>query len=251
MLDSDHELLSGKPPTLDPLADTSTADLDKLPPAEHLTPLFNAILFLHVTSTKTYSSQTRAFLWSFTCLDETAVVATLKDPQHAIDATEEKAKEAKEAEAAKRKTLRKVGIGLGAVAGGVLVGITGGLAAPLVGAGVTSVLGWLGVGGTAAGLLASGLASSSIVCGALFGAYGSKRSADTISRYTREIEDLAIVPVRGPRQTMAVRLCVSGWLDTPEDVIAPWTVFDGDDTFALQWVSRIRFMTFSTWLMII
>jgi len=32
-----------------------------------------------------------------------------------------------------------------------------------------------------------------------------------------------------------VRLCVSGWLDTPNDVIAPWSVFGGDDTFALQW----------------
>jgi len=39
--------------------------------------------------------------------------------------------------------------------GGVLVGVTGGLAAPLVGAGLGTVLGAVGVGSTAAGALAT------------------------------------------------------------------------------------------------
>jgi len=116
-----------------------------------------------------------------------------------------------------------------------------GLAAPLVGATVTTVLGWLGVGGTAAGLLAGGLASSSAVCGALFGVYGAKTTADMVQRHTREIRDLAIIPVRTDEneETLGIRLCVSGWLKTPQDVTLPWTIFGGDDTFALQWVGRI------------
>lgn len=61
-----------------------------------------------------------------------------------------------------------------------------------------------------------------------------------VARHTREIRDLAVVPVTRPSKTkeecLAVRLCVSGWLSSPEDVVAPWTVFGGDDTFALQWV---------------
>lgn len=147
-----------------------------------------------------------------------------------------KTQSATEEHAARGRTLRNVGVGLAAVGGGVLIGITGGLAAPLVGAGVTTVLGWLGVGGTAAGLLASGLAGSSVVCGALFGAYGSKMSAEMVDRYTREVRDLAIVPVSRPHDTLGVRICVSGWLDSPDDVTAPWTVLGGDDTFALRWV---------------
>ena len=126
-----------------------------------------------------------------------------------------------------------------AVGGGVLVGVTGGLAAPLVGSGVVTALGWLGVGGTAAATLAGGLAGSSVVCGALFGAYGSRKSAQMVGRYTKEVHDLSIVPVHEPTETLAVRLCVSGWLDTPEDVTEPWKVFSGEDTFALQWVNAL------------
>jgi hypothetical protein len=135
-----------------------------------------------------------------------------------------------------------VGMGLGAIAGGVLVGVTGGLAAPLVGAGVTTILGWLGVGGTALGLFATGLASSSVVCGALFGVYGATSTAKMVETHTREIRDLDIVRVKKEEKedTLAVRLCVTGWLSSPEDVTAPWIVFGGDDTFALQWVSLAK-----------
>lgn len=98
------------------------------------------------------------------------------------------------------------------------------------------MFGILGIGGTAAGLIATGLASSSVVCGALFGAYGANYSASMVRRHTREVQDLAIVPVRRQREeALAVRICVSGWLDSEEGVVAPWTIFNGSDTFALQW----------------
>lgn len=142
----------------------------------------------------------------------------------------------RDAEVKRNNIWRKVGIGVSAVAGGVLVGVTGGLAAPLVGAGLSAVLGFVGMGGTVAGAIASGLASSSVVCGALFGAYGAKSSADMVSRHTKEINDFAFIPVRPTKDTLGVRICVSGWLASPNDVKAPWTIFGGDDTFALQWV---------------
>lgn len=171
-------------------------------------------------------------------IDERAIVATLKNPEQAVQDARKQTQQTKEDHANRGKALRWAGMGLGAVAGGVAIAVTGGLAAPLVGAGVTSILGFLGVGGSAVGLLASGLAGSSVVCGALFGAYGAKSSADMISRYTKEVEDLAIVPVviNNEQETVAVRLCVSGWLDSPKDVTVPWSIFGGDDTFALQWV---------------
>ncbi|KIP08134.1 hypothetical protein PHLGIDRAFT_69848, partial [Phlebiopsis gigantea 11061_1 CR5-6] len=224
-------------PALDALSDTSTIGLPALPRQEHVNQILQTVLFLHLTSTKAYHAHTRTFLFCFGHPDESAVAATLKNPERAVQEAERKSKtqSATEEHAARGKTLRNVGVGLAAVGGGVLIGITGGLAAPLVGAGVTTVLGWLGVGGTAAGLLASGLAGSSVVCGALFGAYGSKMSAEMVDRYTREVRDLAIVPVSRPHDTLGVRICVSGWLDSPDDVTAPWTVLGGDDTFALRW----------------
>lgn len=201
--------------------------------------MFNAILFLQVTRSKQYSSRTRFFLRSFTVLDETVVVAALKDPDHAIQRAEQQASAVKASHADQNKSWRQIGMGVGAVAGGVLIGVTGGLAAPLVGVGVTTVLGWLGVGGTAAGLLASGLASSSAVCGALFGAYGARSTANMVERHTRDIQDFKFVPVKPMKDTLSVRLCVSGWLASKEDVTAPWTIFGSDDTYALQWVSGI------------
>ncbi|KAA1469503.1 DUF726-domain-containing protein [Dentipellis sp. KUC8613] len=225
----------GKCPELDPLSDSSVGDLPHLPPQEVVCKILNTILFLHVTTTKQYSARTRSFLAQFGTTDESTVADTLKNPDAALKEAQKQVKMAKEEHAARGKILRRVGMGLGAVAGGVLVGVTGGLAAPLVGAGVAAVLGTLGVGGTAIGILASGLASSSVICGALFGVYGARSTANMVERHTREIRDLAVLPVHPPKETLAVCLCVSGWLSSPEDVTAPWTVLGGDDTFALQW----------------
>lgn len=63
---------------------------------------------------------------------------------------------------------------------------------------------------------------------------------EVVARHTREIRDLDIVPLVNmtkKEETLAVRLCVSGWLSDRNDVTAPWTVFGGDDTYALQWVT--------------
>ncbi|KAK7020513.1 putative membrane protein C6F6.13c [Favolaschia claudopus] len=229
---------TNKCPQLDFDADTSTARLPPLPPPEILSRILNTVLFLHIATTKTYSARTRTFLSMFGSFDEQLIVAALKNPNKAIEETQKQTQAAKEDHAKRGKTLRMVGIGLGAVAGGVLVGVTGGLAAPLVGAAASTILGILGVGGTAVGLLATGLASSAVICGSLFGVYGARTTSQMVERHTRELRDLAIVPVHklhSDRETLAVRLCVSGWLTTEQDVVAPWTVFGGDDTFALQW----------------
>ncbi|KAF9265459.1 DUF726-domain-containing protein [Marasmius fiardii PR-910] len=222
-------------PDLDENADTSTRDLPPLPPENELVRVINTVLFLHVTTSKQYSARTRCFLSSFGPLNEEAVVSALKNPERAIEQAQRQARETTEQHANRGKTLRMIGMGVGAIAGGVLVGVTGGLAAPFVGGAAATVLGWLGVGGTAAGLLASGLAGSSAVCGALFGIYGAKSTANMVQRHTREVRDLAFIPVSTQDETLALRLCVGGWLSEENEVTAPWTVFEGDDTFALRW----------------
>lgn len=147
-------------------------DLDKLPPAADMARVLNTILFLDITISKQYSAHTRNFLSTLGSLDEDTIITTLKNPEHAIGEAQKTAEVTRTEHAARGKVLRNIGIGFGAIAGGVLVGVTGGLAAPLVGAGIATVLGWLGIGGSILGLIASGLAGSSIVWGKIHCRYG-------------------------------------------------------------------------------
>ena len=117
--------------------------LPPLPPQEQVSRLLQTVLFLHLTTSTQYHAHTRAFLFSLAPVNEYIIAETLKHPQSAIEEAGRKTQAAREEQASQGLILRRVGIGLGAVAGGVLIGVTGGLAAPLVGAGVTTVLGWL------------------------------------------------------------------------------------------------------------
>ncbi|KAF9454668.1 DUF726-domain-containing protein [Macrolepiota fuliginosa MF-IS2] len=227
-------------PVINQYTDTSSVGLRPMPPEEAVNKIFTTILFLHITTAKQYSAYARLFLNHFqpsVDVDEQTIVRTLKNPERVISEAQAHAEQARMSHANEGRIMRMVGVGVGAVAGGILIGVTGGLAAPVVGAGVTSVLTWFGVGGTAVGLLASGLAGSSLVCGALFGAYGANSTGKMIERHTREVRDLAVLPVKlnQGEESLGVRLCVSGWLTDESDVRAPWTSFEGDDTFALQW----------------
>lgn len=225
---------------MDPLADTSVGKLPKTPEPKVLTKIANTILLLHITTSKQYSAHTRAFLSNLAPIDEQTVVTALKDPESALREVHRQAQRVREQHADRGRALRFAGAGFGAIVGGVLIGVTGGLAAPLVGAGVSALLGGLGIGGTAAGMLATGLAGSSAVCGALFGAYGARSSARMVECHTKEVSDLAVLPVRTQtsQKTLAVRLCISGWVSSHEDITVPWTIFGGDDTYALQWVCQ-------------
>lgn len=98
--------------------------------------------------------------------------------------------------AAENKDSRKWKVGLASVAGAALIGVTGGLAAPLVAAGVGSVMGGLGLGATAAAGYLGTVAGSTVLVGGLFGAYGGRMTGQMMDAYAREVEDFAFLPVR-------------------------------------------------------
>lgn len=98
--------------------------------------------------------------------------------------------------AAENKDSRKWKVGLASVAGAALIGVTGGLAAPLVAAGVGSVMGGLGLGATAAAGYLGTVAGSTVLVGGLFGAYGGRMTGQMMDNYAREVEDFAFLPVR-------------------------------------------------------
>ncbi|KAL9638518.1 MAG: hypothetical protein Q9164_001503 [Protoblastenia rupestris] len=98
--------------------------------------------------------------------------------------------------AEENQSSRKWKVGIASVAGAALIGVTGGLAAPLVAAGVGSVMGGLGLGATAAAGYLGTVAGSTVLVGGLFGAYGGRMTGQMMDNYAREVEDFAFLPIR-------------------------------------------------------
>ncbi|KAI1277665.1 hypothetical protein F5Y07DRAFT_82170 [Xylaria sp. FL0933] len=168
--------------------------------------------------------------------DEKQVAKGLLAAAKEMSADEETKKRAED-----NSVARKWKMGAAGVAGAALIGITGGLAAPLLAAGIGTVLGGIGLGATAtAGLLGS-LAGSSVLVGGLFGAYGARMSTQAMEKYTRDVQDFAFIPIHKPGKDKAglhrlrIGVGVSGWLRDVDEVASPWNILgDGLETFALR-----------------
>lgn len=177
--------------------------------------------------------------------DEISVAKGLLEvAKEQMNADEETKKKADE-----NSNARKWKVGLGAVAGAVLIGVTGGLAAPLLAAGVGGVMGGLGLGATATAGYLGALAGSAPLVGVLFGAYGGRMTGKIVDEYAKEVEDFAFVPVNKPSikqwrkhddtnaRHLRVAVAISGWLVEEDEVVLPWKVISGRSTeaFALRW----------------
>lgn len=148
------------------------------------------------------------------------------------------------------RTSRRWKVGLASVAGAAVIGITGGLAAPLVAAGVGTVLGGVGLGGTAAASLLGAMAESTFVVGTLFGIYGAKAGGKMMEQYAKDVQDFAFLPLHGSireeyhggkdvapdDRRLRVVLGISGWLTQTEDVVNPWRALGHQsEVYALRW----------------
>lgn len=142
------------------------------------------VLLLHITSSLHLP------LTALTS-DEVKVAVGLLEAAKHISAESETRKKAEE-----NQQSRKWKVGLASVAGAAIIGVTGGLAAPLVAAGVGGVMGGLGLGATAAAGYLGAVAGSTILVGGLFGAYGGKMTGQMMDSYAREVEDFAFLPIR-------------------------------------------------------
>jgi Protein of unknown function (DUF726) len=170
----------------------------------------------------------------------------------------ESAKELTATEEAKKKQVegkesRKWKVGIATAAGAAVIGVAGGLAAPLVATGVGSVMGGLGLGATAAAGYLGSVAGSTLLVGSLFGAYGGRMTGQMMDKYAREVEDFEFLPVHSSQKTsedqkegaeqasdhdhkLRVTICISGWLTEKEEVVKPWRVLGiAAEVFALKW----------------
>lgn len=135
-------------------------------------------------------------------------------------------------------------LGLAGVAGATVIGITGGLATPLVAGAVGTIMGGLGLGATTISGLLGAIAQSSIIIGGLFGAYGAKMTSKAIDSYAKEVNDFKFISLNSfkgqenmlENRRLRVTITVSGWLTQEEDLINPWCVLGRqNEVFALRW----------------
>lgn len=242
--DADAALLELYPPTSTPLVSL---------PKEKRILVLNAVLLL-LLSLEHYDAYSRVLLLHIAsslhlplhilAQDEVKIAQGLVEAAKNMSGEDEAQKRSKE-----NQTARRWKVGLAGVAGAALIGVTGGLAAPLVAAGIGSVLGGLGLGATAAAGLLGTLAESGIVVGALFGAYGGRMTGQMMDQYAKEVEDFAFLPLRGSKKKsrgpqdvapedrrLRVSIGISGWLTQKEDIINPWRVLgQRTEVFALRW----------------
>jgi Protein of unknown function (DUF726) len=199
------------------------------------------VLLLHLTSSlklplKTFEQ------------DETTVAKGLLEAAKEMSASEETRKKAEA-----NKENRKWKVSLATAAGAAVIGISGGMAAPLVSAGVGTIMGSLGLGATAAAGYLGSVAGSTMLVGGLFGAYGGRMTGQMMDKYAREVEDFEFLPVHSRNKTsekaeegakqasehnhkLRVTICISGWLTEKDEVVSPWKVIGrGAEVFALKW----------------
>ena len=85
------------------------------------------IILIHISATEGYSARTRAYIPHIGTVDESAIVHTLKNPDGVLEKVQKEAETAKDQQAKAGAYWRSIGVTAGAVAGGVLIGVTGGL----------------------------------------------------------------------------------------------------------------------------
>ncbi|KYK54646.1 transmembrane and coiled-coil domains 4 [Drechmeria coniospora] len=213
-------------------------------------------LLLLLLSTGRYSAHSRALvLYLASALELPQVFVNQEEAEIARSliqntAAKEQQKEtmSAEAEAAKRRQQNRASrlwkVGLASVAGATIIGVTGGLAAPLVAGAIGGIMGGVGLGGVASFLGIFWM--NGALVGALFGAYGAKMTGKIVDSYAKEVDDFCFIPLDeddsspSPEQwqsqrRLRVTIGINGWLNSEEDIKKPWRVLNTDsEVFALR-----------------
>uniref|UniRef100_A0A2K6H0N4 Transmembrane and coiled-coil domains 4 n=1 Tax=Propithecus coquereli TaxID=379532 RepID=A0A2K6H0N4_PROCO len=151
--------------------------------------------------------------------------------------TKEEESEMAEAARKKRENRRKwkrcLLIGLATVGGGTLIGVTGGLAAPLVAAGAATIIG-------SAGAAALGSTAGVAVMTLLFGAAGAGLTGYKMKKRVGAIEEFTFLPLTEGRQ-LHITIAITGWLASGKyrTFSAPWAALaHSREQYCLAWEAK-------------
>ncbi|XP_075762708.1 transmembrane and coiled-coil domain-containing protein 4 isoform X2 [Pelodiscus sinensis] len=134
---------------------------------------------------------------------EESLLESLKEQKEEESETAEASRRKKER---KRKLRRYLMIGLATVGGGTVIGLTGGLAAPLVAAGAATIIG-------SAGAAALGSVAGIAVMASLFGAAGAGLTGYKMKKRVGAIEEFEFLPLTEGKQ-LHITIAITGWLCT-------------------------------------
>lgn len=133
----------------------------------------------------------------------------------------------------RRKWKRYLLIGLATVGGGTVIGVTGGLAAPLVAAGAATIIG-------SAGAAALGSVAGIAVMTSLFGAAGAGLTGYKMKKRVGAIEEFTFLPLTEGRQ-LHITITITGWLASGKyrTFSAPWAALaHSHEQYCLAWEAK-------------
>ncbi|XP_054503793.2 transmembrane and coiled-coil domain-containing protein 4 [Agelaius phoeniceus] len=161
---------------------------------------------------------------------EESLLESLKEQKEEESETAEVSRKKKE----KRKKLKRyLLIGLATVGGGTVIGLTGGLAAPLVAAGAATIIG-------SAGAAALGSTAGIAVMASLFGAAGAGLTGYKMKKRVGAIEEFEFLPLTEGKQ-LHITIAITGWLCTGKygSFTAPWSsMLHSSEQYCLAWESK-------------
>ncbi|NXW03673.1 TMCO4 protein, partial [Fregetta grallaria] len=134
---------------------------------------------------------------------EESLLESLKEQREEESETAEVSRKKKER---RQKLKRYLLIGLATVGGGTVIGLTGGLAAPLVAAGAATIIG-------SAGAAALGSTAGIAVIASLFGAAGAGLTGYKMKKRVGAIEEFEFLPLTEGKQ-LHITIAITGWLCT-------------------------------------
>ncbi|XP_027475397.1 transmembrane and coiled-coil domain-containing protein 4 isoform X2 [Zalophus californianus] len=181
------------------------------------------VLICHVTSLF------RVPLEELDLLEET-FLESLKETKEEESETAEASRKKKEN---RRKWKRYLLIGLATVGGGTVIGVTGGLAAPLVAAGAATIIG-------SAGAAALGSVAGIAVMTSLFGAAGAGLTGYKMKKRVGAIEEFTFLPLTEGRQ-LHITIAITGWLASGKyrTFSAPWMALArSSEQYCLAWEAK-------------
>ncbi|XP_065181402.1 transmembrane and coiled-coil domain-containing protein 4-like [Sycon ciliatum] len=150
----------------------------------------------------------------------------------------EEVKAAREAEKKKQRRKKAVLIGVSAVIGATVIGVTGGLAAPFVAAGAGLL-----IGGGSAAILGSAVGVALITT--IFTGAGAGFAGYKMKKRLGDVKEFEIRTVGEKRPSLRSVIAVTGWLpgeDLEKDVAdftAQWACLDeGDEVYGVRWESE-------------
>ncbi|XP_036113123.1 transmembrane and coiled-coil domain-containing protein 4 isoform X1 [Molossus molossus] len=162
-------------------------------------------------------------------LEET-FLESLKDSKEEESETAEASRKKREN---RRKWKRYLLIGLATVGGGTVIGVTGGLAAPLVAAGAATIIG-------SAGAAALGSVAGIAVMTSLFGAAGASLTGYKMKKRVGAIEEFTFLPLTEGRQ-LHITIAITGWLASGKyrTFSAPWAALARSrEQYCLAWEAK-------------